>query len=285
MLDDLAAVVLTGTAAAVVLVAQDGTVTAVNPAAAALLAAGARRLVGRPAAAVLVRPREAAGLRTALRRAAGSGIGQVLETGLPGRDGEQRGVAWALSLLPGPDRLLVLVGVEVSSTRAQLVDLQTRAFTDELTGLANRTRLLRTLGERAGTGATVLFCDLNGFKQVNDTHGHAAGDEVLVEVARRLLRAVRGEDLVARLGGDEFVVVAPAAAGADPDGLRRRVLGALRQPMLLSGGLMVLVGAAVGVARLEPGCDPLSVLRQADQAMYAAKPTRTSRTALVDAVR
>ena len=283
MLDGLSAVVLTSTAAAVVLVGQDGTVAAVNPAAAALLRAGESGLVGRPAAAVLVRPREAGQLRAALRRVAGSGVGQVLETGLPGREAEQRSVAWSLAALPGPERRLVMVGVDVSTTRAQLEDLQARAFTDELTGLANRARLVRTLAERAGTGATVLFCDLNGFKQINDTHGHAAGDEVLVEVARRLVRAVRGEDLVGRLGGDEFVVVAPAAAAADPDGLRRRVLGALRQPMLLSGGLMVLVGAAVGVARLAPGRDPLSVLRQADQAMYDAKPTRTSRAALVDA--
>lgn len=194
-------------------------------------------------------------------------------------------MAWSLSVLPGPDPLLALVGVDVSTTRARLEDLEARASTDELTGLANRTRLVRTLEQLAGTGATVLFCDLNGFKQVNDTHGHAAGDQVLVEVARRLVRAVRGEDLVARLGGDEFVVVAPPSAGADPDGLRRRVLGALRQPMLLSGGLVVLVGAAVGVARMHPGREPLSVLQEADSAMYQAKPTRTSRAALVDAGR
>ncbi len=160
--------------------------------------------------------------------------------------------------------MLALVGVDVSPARSELEQLRSQALTDELTGLANRAQVMRTLQQLAGTGATVLFCDLNGFKAVNDTYGHAAGDEVLVEVARRFVRAVRGEDLVARLGGDEFVIVAPAAATADADGLRRRVLSAVRQPMLLSGGLVVLVGAAVGVARAAPGRPQ----REVEKAMY-----------------
>ena len=171
----------------------------------------------------------------------------------------------------------------MTAARSQLDELHSRALTDELTGLANRAQLLRTLDRLAGTGATVAFCDLNGFKAVNDTHGHAAGDEVLVEVARRLVRAVRGEDVVARPSGDEFVIVAPASPGASGAGLARRIAGALRQPMLLSGGLVVLVGVAVGLATLEPGLAPAQVLEQADGAMYAAKPSRQSRAELVAA--
>lgn len=282
---DVAATLLASTSAAVVLVRADGAVEGVNPAAAGLLGVTADALVGEDAAPLLARPREVAELRQALSQVRRSTAPRVHETRLPGDAGSPgRSLIWALSLLTVAPPLVALIGIDISSTRSELDALQNQALTDELTGLANRAQLLRTLARYAGTGAAVLFCDLNGFKQVNDTYGHAAGDEVLVEVARRLVPAVRGEDLVVRLGGDEFVVVAPAARTADPDALRRRVLGALRQPMLLSGGLVVLVGAAVGVARLEAGAEPLDVLQQADRQMYAAKPSRTSRAALVPPV-
>ncbi len=279
----MAGAVLQSTPAAVVLVNGDATVAAVNPAAAALLG-GTDRAVGQQAAGLLARSHQVGELRQVLLHVARTRSPDTYEARLPGPHGSCRSVAWAVSPVPGAEPLLALVGLDISATRSQLEDMQSRAWTDELTGLANRAQLLRTLARYAGTGAAVLFCDLNGFKQVNDTYGHAAGDEVLVEVARRLVPAVRGEDLVVRLGGDEFVVVAPAARTADPDALRRRVLGALRQPMLLSGGLVVLVGAAVGVARLEAGAEPLDVLQQADRQMYAAKPSRTSRAGLVPPV-
>ncbi len=283
---DVAATLLASTSAAVVLVRADGAVEGVNPAAAGLLGVTADALVGEDAAPLLARPREVAELRQALSQVRRSTAPRVHETRLPGDAGSPgRSLIWALSLLTVAPPLVALIGIDISSTRSELDALQNQALTDELTGLANRAQLIRSLRTLAGTGATVMFCDLNGFKAVNDTYGHAAGDEVLVEVARRFVRALRGEDLVARLGGDEFVIVAPADARSNPEGLRRRVLSAVRQPMLLSGGLVVLVGVAVGTARLDPGLDPQTVLEQADRTMYAAKPTRKSSAALVHPAR
>ena len=280
----MAEAVLAGTGAAVLLVRSDGTVATVNPAAAALLGAPADQVVGQEAAALLARPREVRELRLALLHVARTGTPRSFESCLPGPpDAPARSTAWALSRLDAAGSPVVLVGVDITTTRSQLDDLHNRALTDELTGLANRAELVRTLDRLAGTGATVAFCDLNGFKAVNDTHGHAAGDEVLVEVARRFVRAVRGEDVVARLGGDEFVIVAPADPGSGGTGLSRRIAGALRQPMLLSGGLVVLVGVSVGLATLDPGLPPAEVLEHADSAMYAAKPSRASRAGLVAA--
>ncbi|MDP9434316.1 MAG: diguanylate cyclase [Actinomycetota bacterium] len=287
---DVAEAVLHGTGAVVLLLRPDGAVVHVNPAGLALLGRSLPELLGRDAIGLLAAPRDASGLRLVLRlvlrQVARSGVARTVETRLPTAEGVTgHCLVWAVSSVPAPghggEALRALVGVDVSSARSELEQLRSQALTDELTGLSNRAQVTRTLQQLAGTGATVLFCDLNGFKAVNDSYGHAAGDEVLVEVARRFVRAVRGEDLVARLGGDEFVIVAPAAVTSDPEGLRRRVLAAVRQPMLLSGGLVVLVGAAVGVARLEPGRDPLTVLQQADSAMYAGKPSRMSSAALV----
>ena len=282
----VAEAVLASTGAAVLLVRQDGSVATVNPSAAELLGAPADVVVGQDAAALLARPREVREMRLALLHVARTGTPRAAESRLPAPlQVSGRSMAWQLSRLDAAGSPVVLVGIDITSTRSQLDELHNRALTDELTGLANRAQLVRTLDRLAGTGATVAFCDLNGFKAVNDTHGHAAGDEVLVEVARRFVRAVRGEDVVARLGGDEFVVVAPADAGSSGAGLQRRIAGALRQPMLLSGGLVVLVGVAVGLATLDPGVDPAEVLEHADSAMYAAKPSRASRTGVVAAPR
>ena len=270
------AAVVASSDALVVLLSDDATVARVNPAAARVLAVPADGLQGCDGPALLSRPREVAALRQSLRQVLRNGSSCFLETRLPSApDAAVQTVAWSVTPLRGEPPQLAMVGVDISSTRTELDELQNRALTDELTGLGNRARLMVALQELSGTGATVVFCDLNGFKAVNDTHGHAAGDAVLVEVARRFVRAVRGEDLVVRLGGDEFVIVAPASPSSDPEGLRRRVVGALRQPMLLGGGLVVMVGVAVGVAELSPGMDPDAVLRLADGEMYAAKPSRS----------
>jgi len=163
-------------------------------------------------------------------------------------------------------------------------DRRTRqeADTDALTGLANRRSLERTLAaalaRAAGRAQSVglLMLDLDGFKAINDTHGHAAGDEALREVARRLRRCVRERDLVARLGGDEFVVVLTdvgGRSGAVQDCLQR-IREALREPFALDGALHEL-GAAVGVATFPAdGGDAAALLAHADRNMYAAKGAR-----------
>ncbi len=163
-------------------------------------------------------------------------------------------------------------------------DRRTRreADTDPLTGLANRRALERTLesalARAAARGRTVavLMLDLDGFKAINDSHGHAAGDAALREVARRLRRCVRERDLVARLGGDEFVVLLTDVGGSSGAAKEacERVDAALGEPIALEQGEMAL-RAAIGVATY-PGdaADVASLLAHADRAMYAAKARR-----------
>jgi diguanylate cyclase (GGDEF)-like protein len=154
--------------------------------------------------------------------------------------------------------------------------LRHRSLHDHLTGLPNRAliseRLRTTIGRSRATGAplVVLFIDLDGFKAVNDTLGHAAGDEVLGEVAARLCAEVRAGDIVGRLAGDEFVVVCEDATADTATGLAQRLLDAVSQPFELDLG-DAHVGASIGVAHAEPDDDPETLLHRADAAMYHAK--------------
>jgi diguanylate cyclase (GGDEF)-like protein len=117
----------------------------------------------------------------------------------------------------------------------------------------------------------VLFIDLDRFKDVNDSFGHGYGDRVIIEAARRIQSCIRGNDCAARLGGDEFAILAEGAGAATARGFAHRVLAALTlEPMHLSG-VMVTVGASVGIASGAPGDDAGTVLRNADLAMYQAK--------------
>lgn len=154
--------------------------------------------------------------------------------------------------------------------------LTERAVRDPLTGLANRTlleeRLRGALARDARTGSRtgVLFLDLDGFKAVNDHHGHAVGDAVLRQVAQRLLRTVRPSDTVARLGGDEFVVLVEGVTDEGLDPLAGRLEQALGARMDV--GPDVRVGVSVGVATSSGGdTDVASLLSRADAGMYAVK--------------
>ncbi|MBG0830559.1 GGDEF domain-containing protein [Planomonospora sp. ID67723] len=147
---------------------------------------------------------------------------------------------------------------------------------DPLTGLANRAVMQDRLEEIvrvAGSGAAVLYLDLDGFKQINDVHGHDAGDAVLVEVAGRLSAATRGTDLVARLGGDEFVLLCPEIPPEETVRLAERVLEEICAPVLFRGHRLS-VGASIGIAVHSGGLaagTPAEILRAADTAMYSAK--------------
>jgi diguanylate cyclase (GGDEF)-like protein/PAS domain S-box-containing protein len=148
------------------------------------------------------------------------------------------------------------------------------AVHDPLTGLANRTLLHDRLehalarSERDGSLTGVLFLDLDGFKQVNDAHGHAAGDEVLVELSRNLRHAVRPGDTVARLGGDEFVVVCEDVDENVLVVVADRLKSATEAP-LLAGGTGHTLSASIGVALGHDTADAL--LSDADAALYRAK--------------
>jgi two-component system, cell cycle response regulator len=154
------------------------------------------------------------------------------------------------------------------------------ALTDQLTGLYNRRYLFAHLDEligrvnQDGVSAAVLLFDIDHFKQVNDTHGHAAGDDVLRELAARTMNSVRSVDLVARLGGEEFVVVMPetdlAIAGTVAERLRAAIA---REPFTLRpGGQKLSVTISIGVTSAADGGDDRDgMLKRADDALYAAK--------------
>lgn len=271
------------TSALILLVDGHGRIVEANEALATAFSCRPEELVGRDAATVMCPPREAAELLRVVRAVDRTGVAQGHEHDLALPVGARTCIAWTTAVVSDSPRRLACVGVDVTAARAAADDLQVQALTDALTGLPNRSKLLLTLGKMVGSGASVLFCDLNGFKGVNDTFGHAVGDAVLVEVGRRLVLAVRGEDTVARLGGDEFVIVAPPHPTASPEGLSRRVLGAMRQPMILPGGVVVVVGVSVGTSLMQPGQDPAEVLAQADHQMYSAKSLRTSAAGVVAA--
>jgi diguanylate cyclase (GGDEF)-like protein/PAS domain S-box-containing protein len=168
--------------------------------------------------------------------------------------------------------------IEDVSERRHLVEELRRAAThDRLTGLANRALLeshlevLRARQVRVGAKAAVLFIDLDYFKEVNDTFGHAGGDELLVQVADRLRAAVRGSDLPARLGGDEFVVLSgDLASVGEAEFLAQRLQSALVRPYRLEQGT-ARVGASVGVTIVSPDASLEDLLAEADAATYRAK--------------
>lgn len=162
-------------------------------------------------------------------------------------------------------------------------EVLTLALQDPLTGLPNRRQFddeLRQALEALPTAPeahAVFMLDLNGFKQINDIHGHPTGDQTLIHVGARLLRAVRDGDLVARLGGDEFAVIARNVAGAEgATTIGLRILESLAPPVVI-GPNRHAVGAAIGVA-LTPhdGDTAEDLIRKADVALYRAKAERAS---------
>ncbi len=157
-------------------------------------------------------------------------------------------------------------------------ELHHQAYTDALTGLPNRLLFGERLEELlAQPGATehahaVLFLDLDRFKVVNDSWGHAAGDELLFQVAERIQGSLRPQDVAARLGGDEFAVLMRDTRAADAERAARRLLDVINAPIVLSSGHQATVHASVGVAVSGPSAStPEELLRNADLAMYTAK--------------
>ena len=182
-------------------------------------------------------------------------------------------------------------GLLIDTTDRKLLEskLIHDALHDPLTGLANRVlvrdRVEHALArrERSGGAVGLLFVDLDDFKRVNDSYGHASGDQVLVEVAARLTGAVRAEDVVGRQHGDEFAVLLERVGSADEAVLAaNRVLRELRRPITL-GTATIVVGGSIGIAlATETGATAEELLTQADAAMYAAKAAGKGTHALYD---
>ena len=167
--------------------------------------------------------------------------------------------------------------LEVQRLEKRSRDLAWEADHDALTGLANRAQLMRILNERltAGKGLTpaslsLMFLDLDGFKAANDTWGHLVGDQVLIEIARRLTRLIERPHMLGRLGGDEFLVVTDTSTGIDVNSFAQRVVDAVSQPLRIAEAVIHL-GSSVGVAAASVGTTPDEILQHSDQAMYTAK--------------
>jgi diguanylate cyclase (GGDEF)-like protein/PAS domain S-box-containing protein len=195
----------------------------------------------------------------------------------------------ATRLTPRGRLFLCVVMRDISERKTYEAQLRHQAFHDALTGLPNRALLLDRL-DHAFTRATrrhenlaVLFLDLDRFKMINDSLGHAAGDQLLVQVAQRLRRRVRAEDTLARLGGDEFTLLREGLADSgEAVRVAERLAAALRDPFTIVGQ-EVFVTASIGIALNTPDHSTADdVLRDADSAMYRAKAGGKARYELVD---
>ncbi|MGV8965564.1 MAG: putative bifunctional diguanylate cyclase/phosphodiesterase [Cellulomonas sp.] len=206
------------------------------------------------------------------------------------RDGSTVWVRDDAMLVRGADGVSVFHGVLVDVTREKRLEerLAHEVLHDPLTGLPNRTLFHDRVGHalaaaaRSGAEVAVLFVDLDDFKSINDTFGHASGDEVIVAAARRLQTCARAGDTAARLGGDEFAVLVENATPELALALGDRILAVLQGTPLGFNGRTALVGASIGIAVAGPGDTTETLLRNADLAMYQAKAAGRGRHALYD---
>jgi diguanylate cyclase (GGDEF)-like protein len=179
---------------------------------------------------------------------------------------------------PEHDPVAIVVLDDVTQVREVQARLARQATHDQLTGFANRQVLSHYLWlalarlEMEPGSVAAIFIDLDGFKEVNDNFGHAAGDAVLIEVSKRIEAAVRAQDIVARLGGDEFAVVCGALEDhSGAEAVAQRIRESLSAPMAVQGRDH-LIGASVGIAQTSDSSGTAdNLLRQADLAMYQAK--------------
>jgi diguanylate cyclase (GGDEF)-like protein/PAS domain S-box-containing protein len=271
-----------------VLIDLDGRVIDSNPAIQALLGHSHAELAGRRLSG-FVHPAERRRTRAAYRRMIAKDESSLrLQHRFVSRDGEVLWVDASASLVRDSDGrksfAIVMVQDVTQRKKAEAALLsqaalnEHQALHDGLTGLANR-RLFRDridqavkAGRRTDARVAVMVMDLDGFKEINDSLGHAAGDDLLVELGRRLQTSVRGSDTVARLGGDEFGVLLPDASGPDDVAFTvERMQTAIETPITLQG-LSLSLESSIGIALYpDDGNDVETLLRCADGAMYQAK--------------
>ncbi|MGY1742528.1 MULTISPECIES: putative bifunctional diguanylate cyclase/phosphodiesterase [unclassified Blastococcus] len=233
-------------------------------------------------------PTEAGTVWQRALRAGGAVVGAELRCRVAGED------RWigtrVVDLTDDPDVGGVVVHVTDITDRKRAEEaLAHQAFHDSLTGLANRALFTDRVEQALRRGArghgqpALVFIDLDGFKGVNDTLGHPAGDALLREVAARLRSVVRADDTVARLGGDEFAVLVEQCGGGPDEAVATagRVLAALAEPIPLDGR-SVTVSGSVGIAVGDAGATGASLLGDADIAMYAAKLAGRGRSVVFD---
>jgi diguanylate cyclase (GGDEF)-like protein/PAS domain S-box-containing protein len=278
LLDRLGAVV-DASPVAIVELDQEGRVRLWNPAAERIYGWQRQEVLGRPHPASIQ-----AGwppIHDAAQRPRGDSVAR-LELRQHHKDGTPLDVEVSTAPLrtpAGETAGMIAVAADISDRKRLEAQLRHQAFHDALTGLPNRAlfhdRLEHALARisRHGGLLGVLLLDLDGFKTINDSLGHAAGDELLGVVAERLRTAVRPSDTVARLGGDEFVVlVEDAATPEEAEAVAERLLANLAEPITITGrDSPIPVGASIGIVTTATGVSAGELLRDADIAMYLAK--------------
>jgi diguanylate cyclase (GGDEF)-like protein/PAS domain S-box-containing protein len=271
------------TTALICVVDADGRILLANPSLQRFTGRSAAELRGQHFWEVYVVPEHVALAQDALARSIATGVAYPQEGDWLGAGGRRRRVAMQNDVLfdgAGVPYAVVCIGFDVTAEREREAALHQRARTDLLTGVLNRSALFEALSvhldPETGRGCGVLFCDLDQFKLVNDEHGHATGDRLLVEVAARLQALAGGTDLVARFGGDEFVLVCPAGGPGRLADLAEIVLQQVSRPFPGPAGEL-WVGVSVGVATGRPGEAPDELIARADRAMYGAKSSRHTR--------
>lgn len=252
-----------------------GRVIYFSPGAEAMLGLTAASVAGRPAHDFYVEGRDEAERLMKLLRASPDGRLHNHETRMKASGGRILHVSLSVSFLKDA-RGRVIGTLGIAKDISDRVELERRlrelTRTDDLTGLYNQRHFHDRLREEAararrqGDPLSMIVFDLDGFKQVNDIHGHAAGDIVLREVAERLNRRMRDTDLVARIGGDEFAVICPETPAHDLESISTNLAEAATYDLTNP------VGVSIGVAEYRPG-DPSmdELIDRADQAMYRVK--------------
>jgi diguanylate cyclase (GGDEF)-like protein/PAS domain S-box-containing protein len=195
----------------------------------------------------------------------------------------QIATSWVQATPGGDPTHLVMIIEDITDRKALEAALVHRSLHDALTGLPNRTlfhdRLRHALdrGHRERTPTCVMIIDLDGFKAIDDAHGHPMGDAVLVAFAQRLTSVLRVSDTASRLGGDEFAIVCENTERPEAEVLADRVRTTANDPLVI-GELSMSVGISIGIGSAPGGADPDevydAVVRQADDAMYADKARR-----------
>lgn len=264
---------------------QDGLISEWNTAAGRLLGWSAVEAIGQPLAELVIPSDQRQGHHDGVHRFLSTGRTSLPQSAVQvqalHRDGTLRDVEFTLSRLQWEHGWRFHAFLRDISERLEHESmLRTIALTDPLTGLANRRAALEGLdqalarSQRHHTPVAVLYIDVDQFKAVNDTYGHAAGDTVLTTLAERLRSTCRTGDTLARLGGDEFLVVCEDLA--DPDhaqALAERTRSALAQPYLVEGHLLQ-ASASVGLALSDDSSTADGLLERADTAMFRAKASR-----------
>jgi diguanylate cyclase (GGDEF)-like protein/PAS domain S-box-containing protein len=229
----------------------------------------------------LLAPEQRADAETSMSAlASGQSFGYAAERRLIRADGTAVWVVGSVSAVAHEEERSFAVSYiqDVTARKMAESDLARRAFTDNLTGLANRPLVMDHLElalrheVRSGLGVGVLYLDVDHFKNINDAYGHDVGDRVLREIAARLRAGMRAADTPGRIGGDEFIVVCPQLSGDEElTGIAGRLMEAVSAPVSLANGPSIDVAVSIGLAAGTRNDTPEELVRRADVAMYEAK--------------